>query len=149
MKSIKNGRLEILSNARPNNKRRAGFTLVEVIIATALLGLGIAMGFSALSGMTRTELLLREKEKMNLLAVQKLDEVLAVGSVATQETEGSFQEYGEPNYQWSLETADSGTENLETVRVVVRTSEDKSTDPTSSASGLVFTSPNAQTGAQQ
>ena len=65
MKSIKNGRLAILSNARPNNKRRAGFTLVEVIIATALLGLGIAMGFSALSGMTRTELLLREKEKMN------------------------------------------------------------------------------------
>lgn len=137
-----------MSNAKPNNRNRKGFTLVEVIVATALLGIGITMGFSALSGMTRTEIRLRELEKMNLLAVQKLNEVIAIGSVDTQETEGSFEDYGEPNYKWTLEAAASGTENLDTVRVVVETLDNKSTDPAASASGLVFTSPSIQVGTQ-
>jgi prepilin-type N-terminal cleavage/methylation domain-containing protein len=133
---------------RPNNRRKKGFTLVEVIVATALLGIGITMGFSALSGMTRTEIRLRELEKMNLLAVQKLNEVIAVGGVDSQETEGSFEEYGEPNYKWTLESAASGTENLDTVRIIVEAADSKSTDPSASASGLVFTSPNIQAGVQ-
>ena len=137
-----------MSNVRRSNKRRVGFTLVEVIVATALLGIGITMGFSALSSMTRTEIQIREKEKMNLLAVQKLNEVLAVGSVENQETEGSFDEYGEPNYEWTLESAATGTENLASVRIVVKTMNSKSTDPSASASSLVFTSPNTQGVAQ-
>lgn len=135
-----------MSNAQPSRKRRKGFTLVEVIAATGLLAIGIAMGSGALSSMTRTELRQRELEKMNLLAVEKLNEVLAIGNVVGQETEGSFEEYGEPNYQWTLETADSGTDNLETVRVVVKTSDNKTTDPSTSVSGLVFTSPNIDNG---
>ena len=117
------------------------------MVATVLLGVGIAMGFGALGAMTRTELRVRQVEKMNLLAVQKLNEVLAYGKVEGQQTEGSFSDYGEPDYKWTLETGASGTDNVSTVRITVQTNENKTTDPSSSASGLVFTSPNAQSGA--
>jgi hypothetical protein len=119
------------------------------MVATVLLGLGIAMGFIALGSMTKTELRLREKEKMNLLAVQKLDEIMAVGDVANQQTDGDFTDFGEPNYKWTMDTQASGTDNVSTVRVIVTTSDDKSTDPTSSASSLIFTSPNTQSGGAQ
>lgn len=120
--------------------------MIEVLVATVLLGLGISLGFSALGSMTRTELRVRQVEKMNLLAVQKLNEVLAVGNVTNQQTDGSFSDYGDPDYKWTLETAASGIDNVETVRIIVQTSNNKTTDPSASASGLVFTSPNAQNG---
>jgi prepilin-type N-terminal cleavage/methylation domain-containing protein len=128
-------------------KGNFGFTLIEVMVATVLLGLGIALGFGALSSMTRTELRIREVEKMNLLAVQKLGEVLATGNIANQQTDGTFQDSGEPNYKWTLDTVATGTENLATARITVQTTAGKSTDPVTTASGLVFTSPNAQNGA--
>ena len=129
-------------------KRLSGFTLIEVMVATLLLGLGITMGFAALSSMTTTELRIREVEKMNLLATQKLNEVLATGTVANQATDGNFDDYGEPKYKWTLDTVATGTDNLSTARITVHTSADRSTDPTATASGLVFTSPNAQPAAE-
>jgi hypothetical protein len=116
------------------------------MIATVLLGIGIVMGFGGLSSMTKTELRIRETEKMNLLAVQKLNEIVAFGNIANQQTDGNFSESGEPNYKWAMDTTPSGTDNVVTVRVTVTTAADKSTDPSTSASGLVFTSPNAATG---
>lgn len=104
------------------------------------------MGMASLSSMTTTELRIRQIEKMNTLAVQKLHEVLAMGSVDTQQTDGTFEEYGDPDYQWKMEVAPSGTENLETVRITVETVAAKSTDPEVEVSGLVFTSPNIDNG---
>ena len=117
------------------------------MIATALLSIGIVMGFAALGAMTHTEVRLRETEKMNLLAVQRLNEIIAVGNITTQATDGSFADYGEPKYHWTMDTVATGTDNLSTVRVTVTTSDSKPTDPSTSASGLIFTSPNSQPGA--
>ena len=128
-------------------KRKLGFTMIEVLVATVLLGLGITMGFSALSSMTRTELRVRQVEKMNLLAVQKLNEVIAYGNIANQPTDGSFSDSGDPDYQWRMDTTASGTDNVATVRITVETSNNKTSDPTASANGLIFTSPNAKNGA--
>lgn len=136
-----------MSSVRQANKRqRRGFTLIEVAVATALLGIGIALALGALSKMTTTELRLRQVEKMNLLAVQKLHEVLALGDVNNQQTDGTFEDYGEPDYKWTLEVAPSGTQNVDTVRLTVETSAGLTTDPSAEVSSLVFTSPNAQNG---
>ena len=134
-------------NSARKAKNRSAFSLIEVMVATALLGIGIVMGFAALGSMTRTELRIREVEKMNLMAVQKLNEIVAVGNVTGQATDGNFSDYGEPKYKWTMDTVATGTDNLSTVRVTVTTSDSKPTDPSTSASGLIFTSPNAQSGA--
>ena len=116
MTTNKNGRQGNLNNVRQVKK---GFTIVEVVVSVALLAIGIVVSLGSLSAMTKTEVKLRKTEEMNRLAVQKIEEVLAVGNATTAETSGTFDDYGYTGYEWSLEVAPSGTENLETIRVTV------------------------------
>ena len=125
-----------------NNVRQVkkGFTLVEVVVSVALLAIGIVVALGSLSAMTKTEVKLRKTEEMNRLAVQKIEEVLAVGNATTAETSGTFDDYGYTGYEWSLEVAPSGTENLDTVRVTVTEASANSSSGVS-VSSLLYTPP--------
>ena len=130
-----------------NNVRQVkkGFTLVEVVVSVALLAIGIVVSLGSLSAMTKTEVKLRKTEEMNRLAVQKIEEVLAVGNATTAETSGTFDDYGYTGYEWSLEVAPSGTENLDTIRVTV-TEASANSSAGVSVSSLLYT-PQSTTGA--
>jgi hypothetical protein len=121
--------------------------LVEVIASTLVLSVGIVAGLGALSSMSRLEVRMREAETMNRLAAQKLDEILAIGNVTTAATDGNFEDYGQPNYEWTLEVVPSGTENLDAIRVTVKPTTNADTAPEAQMSSLVFTSPNTTAGA--
>ena len=125
-----------------NNVRQVkkGFTLVEVVVSVALLAIGIVVSLGSLSAMTKTEFKLRKTEEMNRLAVQKIEEVLAVGNATTAETSGTFDDYGYTGYEWSLEVAPSGTENLDTIRVTV-TEASANSSAGVSVSSLLYTPP--------
>lgn len=125
-----------------NNVRQVkkGFTLVEVVVSVALLAIGIVVSLGSLSAMTKTEVKLRKTEEMNRLAVQKIEEVLAVGNATTAETSGTFDDYGYTGYEWSLEVAPSGTENLDTIRVTV-TEASANSSAGVSISSLLYTPP--------
>jgi prepilin-type N-terminal cleavage/methylation domain-containing protein len=133
----KNGRQGNLNNVRQVKK---GFTLVEVVVSVALLAIGIVVALGSLSAMTKTEVKLRKTEEMNRLAVQKIEEVLAVGNATTAETSGTFDDYGYTGYEWSLEVAPSGTENLDTIRVTV-TEASANSSAGVSVSSLLYTPP--------
>ncbi|MCX6341988.1 MAG: prepilin-type N-terminal cleavage/methylation domain-containing protein [Fimbriimonadales bacterium] len=126
-----------------NNVRQVkkGFTLVEVVVSVALLAIGIVVSLGSLSAMTKTEVKLRKTEEMNRLAVQKIEEVLAVGNATTAETSGTFDDYGYTGYEWSLDVAPSGTENLDTIRVTV-TEASANSSAGVSVSSLLYTPPN-------
>ena len=125
-----------------NNVRQVkkGFTIVEVVVSVALLAIGIVVSLGSLSAMTKTEVKLRKTEEMNRLAVQKIEEVLAVGNATTAETSGTFDDYGYTGYEWSLEVAPSGTENLDTIRVTV-TEASANSSAGVSVSSLLYTPP--------
>lgn len=133
----KNGRQGNLNNVRQVKK---GFTLVEVVVSVALLAIGIVVSLGSLSAMTKTEVKLRKTEEMNRLAVQKIEEVLAVGNATTAETSGTFDDYGYTGYEWSLEVAPSGTENLDTIRVTV-TEASANSSAGVSVNSLLYTPP--------
>ncbi len=137
MTTNKNGRQGNLNNVRQVKK---GFTLVEVVVSVALLAIGIVVSLGSLSAMTKTEVKLRKTEEMNRLAVQKIEEVLAVGNATTAETSGTFEDYGYTGYEWSLEVAPSGTENLDTIRVTV-TEASANSSAGVSVSSLLYTPP--------
>ena len=137
MTTNKNGRQGTLNNVRQVKK---GFTIVEVVVSVALLAIGIVVSLGSLSAMTKTEVKLRKTEEMNRLAVQKIEEVLAVGNATTAETSGTFDDYGYTGYEWSLEVAPSGTENLETIRVTV-TEASANSSAGVSVSSLLYTPP--------
>jgi prepilin-type N-terminal cleavage/methylation domain-containing protein len=126
-----------LNNVRQVKK---GFTLVEVVVSVALLAIGIVVALGSLSAMTKTEVKLRKTEEMNRLAVQKIEEVLAVGNATTAETSGTFDDYGYTGYEWSMEVAPSGTENLDTIRVTV-TEASANSSAGVSVSSLLYTPP--------
>ncbi|WP_300075866.1 type II secretion system protein [Giesbergeria sp.] len=63
--------------ARPACQRQQGFTLLEVLVAMVLLGAGLAIAFTAISGSTRLEAKSTAHAAALALAQAKLDEVLS------------------------------------------------------------------------
>jgi type II secretion system protein I len=58
------------------SKSRAGFTLLEVLVATAIMGFAVAGILSAISASTRNAVRLTQYDRATLLARQKMDELL-------------------------------------------------------------------------
>ncbi|MBI4465015.1 MAG: prepilin-type N-terminal cleavage/methylation domain-containing protein [Acidobacteria bacterium] len=70
-------------------KNEPGFTLLEVLVATAILGTAVAALFGLLSGALRNADRLQGPEQALLLGEAKLNELLAVGA-GSSETPGEL-----------------------------------------------------------
>jgi len=64
-----------MTNARSRNARR-GFTLLEALVATAIMGIAVAGVLNALSTSSRNAARLTEYDRATLLARSKMDELL-------------------------------------------------------------------------
>jgi type II secretory pathway pseudopilin PulG len=104
--------------ANVRTRRAAGFTMVEALAAVALLAVGIVASLSALGAMTRAEGGMRESERMQRLADQKLQELIATGDWQFL-TEGDFSEQAENRYLWTSTLEPSGVENMEVLSVTI------------------------------
>lgn len=100
-------------------RRRLGFTVVEVLAAAVLLGVGVVAALGAIGTITRAEMRMEEKEVLQSLASDKLHEVLATFDFATPSLGGDLEDRGRPDVRWEVEVAPSGIENLDRVRIVV------------------------------
>ena len=61
---------------RRKAKRQAGFTLLEALVATVIMGIAVAGILSAISQSTRNAMHLTGYDRATLLARQKMDELL-------------------------------------------------------------------------
>ena len=68
-------------------RQQAGFTLLEVLVATVVLGTAVAALFGLLSGALRNAGRLQDPERAFMLGQTKMNELLALGtgSAATEE----------------------------------------------------------------
>ena len=84
--------------------RAQGFTLLEVLVAVAILAIAMVAILKAnvqsLDTLTRS----RETSMASLLAASKLAEVEAAGVANWSELQGDFAEYYS-DYSWEVETA--------------------------------------------
>lgn len=97
--------------------RTKAFSIVEVVIATVLIVVGITALMRGLGGIDRATTALLEKDKVSRLAQQKLDEVVATEEYKTA-TQGSFDAPDE-KYSWTLENVATGVESLVGLRLTV------------------------------
>jgi general secretion pathway protein I len=75
--------------ARSRNQR--GFTLLEVLVATLIMGIAVASVFGALSTSTRIATRLTDYDRATLLAKSKMDELLADQTIPRKvPIEGAF-----------------------------------------------------------
>jgi type II secretion system protein I len=123
---------------------RRGFTLVEALVAVAILTIGIVGAMGALGAMTRTEADARERETMQVLAAEKLEELLATGDAQNAMASGDFSDRQEDRYTWEADVQPTGVENLSALTVTVTKRRDQ--DNTYSIDGLMFVAP--QTGGE-
>lgn len=114
---------------------------MEALAAAVLVGVGVTAGMSALGSMSQTEIRMRESEKLSRLAHMKLDEVIGLGQGVNTDASGSFEEYGEPNYEFTVDVQASGVDSLDTVLVIVKKSNGDTTSQEGRAVGLLFTPP--------
>ena len=113
----------------PNRRRQRGFTLLEVIVAFALLALALSLLLGALSGASRQVRESADGSRATLHAQSLLAQLGAGEALQPGRQEGSFE--GE-RYRWQLDVApfadplaaraqvDPGGPKLLDVRLVVR-----------------------------
>ncbi|AIE87568.1 type IV pilus modification PilV family protein [Fimbriimonas ginsengisoli] len=127
-----------------------GFTLIEALVAVALLTGGIVAVLGALASMTRTESRFRDQDQMQRLAMQKLDELVSTSDNITAPQNGDFKDRDDDRFVWSSEEAPSGVENLDAITVTVRYAGNPAKNaPESVVSTLLYVPPTNTTGATQ
>lgn len=99
------------------NISKSGFTLLEVIIAVAILGSSLAV---LLSSVNRNLILASNSKNLSIarvLAQNKLSEIELEGYPEIREEEGEFEEY--PGFKWFLSVTPFEISALESeIRVV-------------------------------
>lgn len=132
------------------SRKSRGFTLIEALVATALLSIGIVGVLTALGAMAKSEAQARDRETMQRLAFQKYDEILATSQDIAAPQNGDFTDRNERRYVWSMEETPTGVDNLDAVTVTVRPANDNSSNALAAeASGLVYVPPTTTGGPTQ
>jgi general secretion pathway protein I len=96
-----------------------GFTLLEVLVAVAILAIAMVAILKANVQSLDTLTKSRETSTASLLAASKLAEIEAAGAVNWTELRGDFGE-DYPDYIWEVETSSTEVEGLVRVAVVVQ-----------------------------
>ncbi|MBL1149850.1 MAG: type II secretion system protein [Armatimonadetes bacterium] len=116
---------------------KRGFTLVEVVAATAIAGVGIVAAMSTFGAMNAAMARGLETEKMQRIADEKFDEIVATGEVPNTPLSG---EVTGTDFVWNAESATTETENVTELIVTVRRSAGRE-DSGIEVRGLVFILP--------
>ncbi|MCH7903502.1 MAG: prepilin-type N-terminal cleavage/methylation domain-containing protein [Armatimonadetes bacterium] len=98
---------------------KRGLTLVEVLVAIVLVGVGLASLVAGLGSLTRSYSSAQEREIMHRLAHEKYEDLLATGDWITV-SDGDFEDVRYAKYEWEVETSTTEVEDLESLRVIVR-----------------------------
>lgn len=97
---------------------RRGFTLVEMMVAVALLGIGIAACVACIGTATRASALAEQYTAVQLLAREKLSEIQVSGA-RQGEDQGDFGP-DRPGFTWRTMAEPAGVSGLRRVRLLVR-----------------------------
>lgn len=119
--------------------RKRGFTVVEALAATVLTGIGVVAAVQGLASLTLSQAIVVERERMNRLAIMKLEELISTGQVTN--VGGTFEEMGDSRYYWESSVGTTGVENLSQLIVTVRLAENDSRTLEVTTSALAYEEP--------
>lgn len=108
----------ILPTKKTMYRRKAGFTLVESLVAIVVIALVLPVVLQALSIATRVSSDARNRAQAAQLAKAKLDELVVTADWKTQQLSGDFQEVN-PGFTWSAVIYGWGTGSLNQLDVTV------------------------------
>jgi prepilin-type N-terminal cleavage/methylation domain-containing protein len=102
----------------PPSRRRA-FTLIEVLVTTALVATVIVAGMGAIRAIGVTEGKMRDADLLQKLASEKLGDVRFLSDPTSTGTSGDFTDRGYSDITWSLDDQASSVSNVDQLTVTV------------------------------
>ena len=100
-------------------KRRGGFTLVEVMVALAIIAIALTAVAAKMGRMVDTSNAMRERTYASWVAQNKIAELrLASSSPEVSSTSGESY-FANTNWEWRAVISESGIENLYRVDVTI------------------------------
>src|SRR5438105_14547290 len=104
-------------------KLRSGFTVVEVMVAAAVLAIGISAGVRTMGAMARASAAAADRETAIRLAGERMATVEAIEGVNTGNSQGDFQY--EPRFHWQQQINSSTETGVLEVTVTITRSEER------------------------
>lgn len=106
------------------SKRQRGFTLLEVVVALAVIAFALAAGITAVSGNTRNAAGLQQRSYAHWVAMNKLAELQV-----TRQWPDAGESRGEESmarhvWHWTLRVTETPNDFIRRVDVMVRAGED-------------------------
>jgi type II secretion system protein I len=92
----------VVSSGRMNSQQ-PGFTLIEVLVATVVLAIGISAGVRAMGAMVRASAAAADRQTAVRLAGERLARLEGVDGVSTGDAQGDFE--SEPRFHWQQRVA--------------------------------------------
>ena len=126
--------------------RRRGFTLLEVIVSLAVMGVGLVAVLEAFSAGLRLSLQDEFLTTATFLAAGKMEEVMKETYITPGTDEGDFGDEF-PDFTWTVEITDSRIEELELVTVVVYSDVANRSDQLMLTTALPYNEPTEEGGA--
>ncbi|HZT42071.1 MAG TPA: prepilin-type N-terminal cleavage/methylation domain-containing protein [Chthonomonadaceae bacterium] len=99
--------------------KRGGFTLVEMIVATVLLAVGVLGALAAFSSASRAARIADQMQTAGLLGQRKLSDIETQSQFQSAGTQqGSFEDY--PGFHWQADIASTPYQYLYKVTVAIQ-----------------------------
>jgi general secretion pathway protein I len=96
-----------------------GFTLVEVLVALAILALALTAAAASMSQMIDAANSMRDRTYASWIAQNKLAEMRLAGTIPEVSTTSGELDYGQARWEWRAVVSETGIENFMRVDVSV------------------------------
>lgn len=102
----------------------AGFTLVEVMVALAIVGIGMIAAFSAVSQIVHDTAYLRDKTLANWIAMNQMTDIRLEGGLPETGDRAGEVEFVEQRWRWVARVSETPVETLRRIEIDVARAED-------------------------
>jgi len=99
------------------NKKAAGFTLVEVMIAALLVAVAVTGVMGGIAAITRADSRAKDAALMQRLAAEKVDDIRLLADPSEAGSQGDFGDRGYPDVTWSASVTSTTITNLDQVTI--------------------------------
>ena len=105
-----------------------GFTLIEVLVALAIVAIGMAAVLEALTSSANTALYLEDKTLAQWVALNRIETVRLTGTVPTGGTSNDNIDYAGRSWEWQQKVSNTQIPGMVQIEVDVRPADSKAGD---------------------
>ena len=111
-------------------RKPRGFTLIEVLVALAIVAIGMAAVLEALTSSANTAIFLQDKTFAQWVALNRLETVRLSGTVPTEGTSNDNIDYAGRNWEWQQKVTNVSSQfpGIVQIEIDVRPSDSKAGD---------------------